>query len=160
MLATPSLPITATWAPLFAGYSFYLMSRVVRSRMGAKVSLGDGTVEELSCLQKDETDQAKIAKYKTLRIAMRAQSNYLENVPIALFLIAVLEANRASPKAIHGLLGTLFAARVLHANFGMFWNATGMGKGRFYGFMTTNAVIIVSSVWNGVIGSQVLRGQL
>ncbi|KAI8578151.1 hypothetical protein K450DRAFT_248352 [Umbelopsis ramanniana AG] len=52
MLAVPSLPITAAWAPLFAGYSLYLTSRVVRTRIGAKVSIGDGTLEELTCLQK------------------------------------------------------------------------------------------------------------
>ncbi|KAI8578150.1 hypothetical protein K450DRAFT_248348 [Umbelopsis ramanniana AG] len=106
-----------------------------------------------------ETDEAKITKYKSLRTAMRAQANFLENVPIALFLIAVLESNRANAKAIHGLLGTLFVARVLHGNFGMFWNATGLGNGRFYGFMTTNAVIAVSAIWNGVIGSQAIRDQ-
>jgi hypothetical protein len=76
------------------------------------------------------------------------------------FLIAVLESNRAGPKAIHGLLGTLFAARVLHGNFGMFWNATALGNGRLIGFMTTNAVIAVAAIWNGVIGRQVYLGQL
>ncbi|CAO3685241.1 unnamed protein product [Umbelopsis ramanniana] len=76
------------------------------------------------------------------------------------FLIAVLESSRAGPKAIHGLLGTLFVARVLHGNFGMFWNATALGNGRLIGFMTTNAVIAVAAIWNGVIGRQVYLGQL
>jgi uncharacterized membrane protein YecN with MAPEG domain len=75
-------------------------------------------------------------------------------------LIAVLEANRANANAIHGLLGSLFVARVLHGNFGMFWNPTGLGRGRFYGFVVTNVVIAVSAIWNGVIGSQVIRDQL
>lgn len=76
------------------------------------------------------------------------------------FLIAVLESNRAGPKAIHGLLATLFAARVLHGNFGMFWNSTALGNGRVIGFMTTNAVIAVAAIWNGVIGRQAYLDQL
>lgn len=42
----------------------------------------------------------------------------------------MLESNRVNTKAIHGLLGTLFLARVLHVHFGMFWNSSAIGSGK------------------------------
>ncbi|KAH8551694.1 membrane-associated, eicosanoid/glutathione metabolism protein [Umbelopsis sp. PMI_123] len=157
MPLTPSLPATAAWAPLFAGYFGYLTYRVMRTRVAAKVSIGDGTIEELQCIQKADGNEAAIARYKQLRTAMRAQANFVEYVPFALLLIAVLESNRANPKGVHALLGALFTARVLHGNFGMFWNARSLGDGRPAGFLLTNGVILTSAVWNGVIGNQWIR---
>jgi len=33
-------------------YSLYLTARTAAARIGAKVSIGDGTIEEVTCLQK------------------------------------------------------------------------------------------------------------
>ncbi|CAO3667194.1 unnamed protein product [Umbelopsis vinacea] len=154
MLITPSLPATAAWAPLFAGYSSYLTYIVIRARLDANIPTGDGTVEELKSLQKGESGNVNPAKCKGLRVAMRTQANFVENVPLALVLIAVLESNRVNTKVIHGLLGTLFFARILHSNFGMLWNSQAMGKGRPLGMFLTTSVILVSGIYNGIIGNQ------
>ncbi|CAM0134749.1 hypothetical protein VKS41_000696 [Umbelopsis sp. WA50703] len=152
MLTTATLPASASWAPLFAGYSVYLTYRVIKARIDAKVIVGDGVIEELKT-QKGGSDDVDPIKYKELRTAMRCQSNFVENVPLALILIAVLESNRVNTKAVHGLLGTLFLARVLHSDFGMFWNSKALGSGRPLGFMVTNGVILVAGIWNGIIGN-------
>ncbi|KAG2185760.1 hypothetical protein INT43_002195 [Umbelopsis isabellina] len=161
MLTTASLPASAAWAPLFAGYSSYLTYRVIKARLSAKVLNGDGSFEELKALQGGSNDVDPV-KYKELRTAMRCQSNFVENVPLALvsimtpnqILITMLESNRVNTKAIHGLLGTLFFARMLHIHFGMFWNSSALGSGRPMGMILTNGVILVAGIWNGVIGNR------
>ncbi|KAJ2957752.1 hypothetical protein NQZ79_g6618 [Umbelopsis isabellina] len=150
MLTTATLPASAAWAPLFAGYSSYLTYRVIKARLQSKVLNGDGTSEELKAFQGGSNDFDPV-KYKELRTAMRCQSNFVENVPLALILIVMLESNRVNTKAIHGLMGTLFVARVLHIHFGMFWNSSAIGSGRPMGMMLTNGVILVAGIWNGII---------
>ncbi|GAB5590066.1 hypothetical protein Unana1_04966, partial [Umbelopsis nana] len=151
MTGVPALPVTGSWAPLFAGYSAYLTFRVIRARLESKVLIGDGTLEELKCSHEGQIGDVDQAKCKALRTTMRTQANFVETVPLALVLIAVLESNRANPKAIHALLGTLFVARILHGHFGMLWNSQAMGSGRPLGMLLTNGVILVSGIYNGVI---------
>lgn len=47
--------------------------------------------------------------------AVRVQANFVENVPLALVLLLVLELSGLGRTAAHTLGGTLFALRVLHA---------------------------------------------
>ncbi len=50
--------------------------------------------------------------------ALRVQANFIENVPIALLLLLVLEIQGTSQLMLHGLGMSLFIARLLHA-FGL-----------------------------------------
>jgi uncharacterized membrane protein YecN with MAPEG domain len=46
---------------------------------------------------------------------MRVQANFVENVPLALILLFLLEQAGAATVALHGLGSALVACRVLHA---------------------------------------------
>ncbi|MFT7218476.1 MAG: putative membrane protein YecN with MAPEG domain [Candidatus Azotimanducaceae bacterium] len=50
--------------------------------------------------------------------ALRVQANFIENVPIALLLLLVLEIQGAAPMVLHGFGASLFVLRLLHA-FGL-----------------------------------------
>lgn len=46
---------------------------------------------------------------------LRVQANFVENVPIALVLLLLLELNRAPAEWLHGFGASLVVLRVLHA---------------------------------------------
>ncbi len=87
--------ITALYAALLGGLQIVLQQLVGRERLRVGVSLGDG----------DDVG---------LREAMRRHGNFLEQVPLALLLIALAELNGAAPAWIHGLGGGLLVSRLAH----------------------------------------------
>lgn len=96
----------------------------LRGKVGA--SIGDGGSKEMA-------------------LAMRRHANFVEYVPLALLLVALLEMNGVSPTAIHGLGATLVACRVAHAA-GL--KADTMNTvGRFIGHAGTFFITLVVSVW-------------
>jgi hypothetical protein len=80
-----------------------------------------------------------------LLLAMRRHGNFMEWVPLALLLIALLEMNGAPRLAVDVLGGSLVAARVVHAT-GL-RSDTMRGVGRFAGAAGTALVVAVASVW-------------
>jgi hypothetical protein len=80
-----------------------------------------------------------------LLLAMRRHANFVEWVPIALLLIALLELDGAGSTAIHGLGATLLAARICHASG--FGAGTLVNAGRLAGAVLTMGVMLVASVW-------------
>jgi uncharacterized membrane protein YecN with MAPEG domain len=68
-----------------------------------------------------------------LHTAIRAQTNFLETVPIALVLAAAAELNGASKKHLNWSLGTLLALRVVHCDLGLLRSGT-RGFGRLVGY--------------------------
>ena len=80
-----------------------------------------------------------------LELGMRRHANFIENVPLALILLGLIEMNGAAPIGLY-ILGTiLFAARLAHA-IAFTPNSTrsiirGLGAGG------SVLVIIASSVW-------------
>jgi uncharacterized membrane protein YecN with MAPEG domain len=46
---------------------------------------------------------------------LRTQANFVENVPLALLLLYLLEIGGIGSTAVHGLGASLFACRLLHA---------------------------------------------
>ncbi len=46
---------------------------------------------------------------------LRAQANFVENVPLALLLLYLLEVGGIGSAAVHGFGGALLACRLLHA---------------------------------------------
>lgn len=80
--------------------------------------------------------------------AMRRHANFIEYVPLALVLIALLEMNGVRTLAIHALGLTLIAGRLLHAvyfNEGVKSTLRGTGAG------LTALVIAISSIWGIVL---------
>ena len=89
------VPVTALYAALLAVLGFLLGFHVGRMRGAKNVSLGDGGDKEL--LE-----------------AMRRQMNFVETVPVALILMALIELNGAPKVWLHWLGGILLVSRILH----------------------------------------------
>lgn len=125
-MATPEITI------LYAGV-LGLMAAVLSATCGvyrgkAGISAGDGGDAELA-------------------MRMRRHANFVENVPLALILIALLEMQAVSGIAVHGLCAALVVGRFLHAwafSQGVMSPVRGIGAG------LTLLTIVVTSIW-GVV---------
>lgn len=89
------LPVTGLFTALFLLLMIGLSIQVVRMRMRAGVSLGDG----------DD---------KRLRAAIRTHANAAEHIPLVLIGLGALETLGAAPTALLGYGGVLVIARLLH----------------------------------------------
>ena len=89
------VPVTTLYAALLACVGLVLQQLAGRERLRANVSLGDGGDPRLL-------------------VAMRRQANFVEQVPLALLLLALIELNGASQAWLHGLGLLLFASRIVH----------------------------------------------
>lgn len=118
--------VTILYAGLLSLLSLVLSSLSGRVRGKVGVSIGDGGNKEMM-------------------LAMRRHANFVEYVPLALLLIALLEMNGVSPTAIHTLGAALVVCRIAHA-FGL--QADTMNTvGRFIGHAGTFLITLVASVW-------------
>ena len=99
------------------------MAGIYRGQSG--ISIGDGGDPEL------------------LR-RMRRHANFIENVPLALVLIALLEMQGITSTAIHSLGAALVLGRILHA-IGIGENVRNLARG--FGAGLSSLVMIVASVW-------------
>ncbi len=108
--------ITGIYAALAALLVLVLALRISQTRHANKVGIGDGGDREL-----------------IKRI--RAHANALENLPMALLLLLLLELNQTRPAWLHGLGILLILARVAHA-VGLS-RSSGYSVGRFGGTALT-----------------------
>ena len=83
--------------------------------------------------------------------ALRVQANFIENVPIALLLILVLEIQGAPAAVLHAAGGSLFILRLLHA-FGL-GRYEGANYPRLIGAQGT--FVLISALAMACIGSAV-----
>ena len=118
---------TAVYAALLALIYVGLSGWVVAGRVSGDVLHGDGD----AALQK----------------RIRSQANFSEYVPVALVLVALLEAGGAAHVLIQGLLLVLVVARLLHP-VGMFApkNSPRQFACRGGGIIATFGVILVAAV--------------
>ena len=121
-----SLPITAIYAALSGFLIIALAANVVRFRLGKHVSLGDGG-------------------HKDGNRAIRAHGNTVEYVPMALLLMALLEANGGGDTALHiyGLL--LVGGRILYA-YGLLFPKPSANRPRQLGVLTSWIVIVAAGI--------------
>ena len=120
-----NFPITLLTASILGLLLIFLSYKCVECRLRQRIALGDGGNDEMK------------------RLA-RVQGNFTEYVPFALILIAVLEANNASPLLIYGMGTFLILGRILHA-WGLSLRAEA-SVGRFLGTLLTWMVILAGSV--------------
>lgn len=120
-----AVPITALYAGILAIIGLFLAMRVGGERVRTKVSLGTG--DDLALLE-----------------AVRRHANFIENVPLALVLFALLELNGASGTALHVLGASLVVARLAHP-VGLHMNQM-MHKMRMVGSLGTTLVILAAAV--------------
>ena len=112
--------ITATYAGLLGLVYIALSMNVIRTRRAAQVSLGSGGND-------------------LLERRMRAHGNFAEYVPLALLLIALLEAGGQATWLIHALGIALLLGRLLHGY--ALSSLTRRPAARVGGMMLTLAVI-------------------
>ena len=125
------VPITLLYASILGLLLIALSLGVIRERLQHRVSLGDGGVAEL-------------------QRAGRRHGNFIEYVPFALLLVALVELNGTSAWVVHALGATLVVGRVLHplgleAEFGV-------RVPRVLGTVATLGVIAAASVV-GILGA-------
>ena len=84
------------YASLAAFLMVWLSLKVIKIRRSNKISIGDGGIDDLT-------------------IAIAAQSNAVEYIPISLLLLFALEYNQANMIAIHLLGAALIIGRIVHA---------------------------------------------
>lgn len=89
------LEITALYGSLLALVGLVLGALVGVQRPRLKVSLGDGG-------------------HQSLIEANRRHMNWLENVPLLITLLAIIELNGAPSTWLHALGGTLLVGRLIH----------------------------------------------
>lgn len=87
--------ITAFYAGVLVAINIYLMFRVAAMRGSTGISILHGDNMELAT-------------------AMRRHGNFIENVPLALVLMGLVEANGGNGTLLHVLGIVLVLARILH----------------------------------------------
>ncbi|KAK6329960.1 hypothetical protein TWF718_003387 [Orbilia javanica] len=124
-------PITALALPIFTSYYSLLAYRVISTRVGSGIFVGDKSKDGKN--SQDTPDP--------LTIAARSHANFAENVPLALTITALAEINGADRNILVGALGTLFLLRVGHVEFGL-RRAAALGPGRIIGFLGTLGYLV------------------
>lgn len=119
-------PITALYASLCALLLIALALRVVVHRLKEKVSLGHG-------------------ESKKLHLATRVHANAVENLPMALILLFLLEINGAQAPTLHLLGVALLVARLAH---GIGMSVSHLNPGRGFGAASTWVLVIIMAVMN------------
>ena len=122
-----SLPITAVFTFIFALFVFILMFRVASMRKKYKVGYGS-------------------SKQEPLKMAISAHSNAVENIPLALFLIMLLEIAQANRVLLILLACIFLIARLIHA-VGLS-QSVGVSFGRTYGTIVSWLAVITMAVLN------------
>ena len=120
-----TLPVTILYAGLFGVMMVPMTMFVALRRFKTHTSFGDGGDE-------------------TLTRRMRAHGNFIETVPFALLLIALVELSGGSEGLIHGLGGTLLVGRLLHY-FTILRKPIAVTRG--LGMVATLGVILGAAVW-------------
>lgn len=110
---------------LFSLLIITLSFNVVKQRRICRIPFGDGG-------------------YKPLIWARAGHFNALENVPIALLLLAFLEINQSPIWLLHVLAITLFIGRIIHAKSTL----KGHCRGRAIGMQITYAILAILVVAN------------
>lgn len=119
-----TVPLTGLYAGILTCMMLILNFRVVGIRVRGKIGIGTGGVPELER-------------------AIRAHGNFLENVPMTLLLIGLLELNGASSYLLHSFGAGLVLGRGLHA-IGLS-HTPGVSPGRTLGMLTTYLVQIIAA---------------
>jgi hypothetical protein len=113
------------YASLLAFLICWLSLNVIKKRWKYKIDMGDG-------------------ENKELKVAMAAQSNAIEYIPIALLLLFALEYNQANILIIHLLGIALVTGRIIHARSLLLANF----NGRVLGMQITIYTILGLAILN------------
>ena len=126
-MSTFPIPITAIFTGILAVMLVGFSIRVTRLRATKKISFFDGGDKQMG-------------------IAMRVQGNFIEYVPMALLVMALIEAMGGRHWVVYLFGGVLVVARIAHA-FALY---TGFFPARVMGTGTTWALLAIGGLY--VIG--------
>lgn len=121
---TSQLTITGFYAGILTLIYLVLAVNIIRLRWKHRVGLGTGEAEELN-------------------VAVRIHGNFIEYVPLALILFAMMEVQYAPLALLHGLGIALVVARLCHA-IGL-TRSVGVSLPRTIGVLTTFAVLLLAA---------------
>ncbi len=119
------VPITGLYTGLCALIVLALSFRASMARKNNKVGLGDGN-------------------NLAVQLAVRAQANAVEYIPILLILLATYELNGGTSSIAHGFGIAIVVVRLVHA-IGF---TEGTSPGRFWGAVGTYVLLAVMGVFN------------
>lgn len=117
-----SVQAAALWSGLLILLLVFLSGRVVMARRKHRVSLGDGGVADVT-------------------LAGRVFGNAAEYIPVGVGALAILSLLGLPAYAIHGVGGTLFLGRMLHAS-GL--SPRGPTPGRLFGMVLTYLALLAA----------------
>lgn len=83
---------------------------------------------------------------RQLHVAIRTHANLLENAPIFLLLLLLLELQGAAPNALHIMASAFVIARLAHA-VGMVRAQGNVHPARFIGILVSWLMIAVAAIW-------------
>lgn len=141
--AVPIVPVTSTFALPLSLYYVLLQIRVSLARIKTKTSLAHSS---------SDAPKSTASDSDPLLVAFRSQANFAENVPLALLLAALVEANGGNRVALSAVLTTLTVGRIMHAEFGLMAPGSG-GIGRPIGFFSS----LVVTAGLGIYGAWLSR---
>lgn len=139
-------PASLAHSALFAGYYSYLTANVYNQRIKTGYYIGEGQGNESDNIKVGDKNNSAEDKLELVK-AVRAHGNFTESVPLAFGFIFLAELNGAPTALVHAGYLTLFALRVLHANFGIFSPAA-KEWGRPVGSIGTVAITLVAGLYN------------
>lgn len=123
-----TLPVTALAAAICALMMIFLMFKVIGRRVATETSFGAGTDEKLQMVR-------------------GCHANLMENAPIALILLGLLELANAHHWALTGLAALFLIARVVHI-YGMYQHHdTGNIRFRQVGVIGSTLSISAMALW-------------
>jgi uncharacterized membrane protein YecN with MAPEG domain len=128
------LPVTLATTALATLVNIWLASRVVFARRDAKVSIGDGGCEPV------------------IR-RMRAHSNFTENAPIFIMLVAGIELAGGERAILLPIAAAFLVARVAH---GIGMEGGSLTRYRSVGMSTSTLATLVAAVWAIVLAAGAL----
>lgn len=118
--------ITGLYAGLVGLLLVVLYIRVSQRRLAMKIGAGTGGDAELEQ-------------------RVRAHANLVENAPLALILLLLVEQQGAAPVIVHAFGAAFLVSRILHAQG--ISSTMGRSTGRFYGSVGTLLVIAGLAIW-------------
>ena len=119
--------VTGLYAALLGFFLCFLILNIVRLRRFHKIGLGDGKVEALSR-------------------AIRVHGNFIELVPILLFLMYLIEVQDVNRLALHLFGAGILASRLMHC-YGL-QGSSGKSFGRFAGTILALLLLFIGAVMN------------
>jgi len=148
-LTFPASAITGTWTLPFAAYFLLLTNRIVYHRLTTKTYLGDRlSPPSPSSPSSSPSSPPPSSSLDPLYLATRAQSNFLETVPLAFIFALVAELNGANRKVLNWVLAALLVFRVGHVEVGLRGRGA-LGWGRPVGYYGSQAVVVGLGAWAG-----------